>query len=154
MPDLQEPDFIQIGKISIVNPTRRFPLGQYIKVGPDVGIMFPAVPFGPVGARMTEALDKLLKLFQERQDLVNNLQAGQQAVEGEESSAYKKLLTDLEPVALEFYEAGLRINYPVQKNGNDPVPWIKENLPVSFSLLRKLIEAAQGETVDADTFPG
>lgn len=174
---LVEPEFDLVKDIEVVRPDNtRFPTGQYMALTPRLGIWWPPVPYGPKGVEMGAALDSILKLVRDTQEIPQEIASFQNRLseakaaqlaggkgfdkEGnaeaileltqkieEKMPTVTKIYERASGPAMELYRAGLKFNYKPET-----IDWIEENAPVSPAILHKLISGAQGDVVDEGMF--
>lgn len=140
MPNVEqrEPEMIEVNGVYVIKPTAKYPLGQYITLTPEFGVIWPAIIFGPRGLEYSAALDAVLVMGQKYR--------GRTADETDDLQL-KEAFAQMTDVALQFFRAGLKVNYD-----QNAVDFILENFPPSVETIYKLTEAAGGERVDEEIF--
>jgi hypothetical protein len=158
MTDVFEPTMMRIGDVEVVEPTERIPIGQYVLISAGFGVQFPAIPFGKRGVTLRSAMKEMLDAL----NVVSNGADGavgdteklsaMDPAEREASIATLSATLDAARSLMDekveaFYSTGLRYNYDAKT-----ADWILEKLPITSNTLPKLIQVAQGEDVDTDSF--
>jgi len=143
---MKEPEFDEINGIDVVQPEMRFPIGQYIALGPKVGVLFPSVPFNKRGRPMRSALNTCEKMLF---TLMNTNDAGIEAMLKKDTLELDHLWDEIQEAVMQLFKAALEINYLPET-----VEWIVENIMVDMGATRKMLLVARGEQVDADIFRG
>lgn len=144
--DATEPDVILVNDIEIIKPTARFPIGQYILLGPNVGVMFPSIPVGPKGTQMGQLFEKLAKKIVALQKQALEAVKDTGSMEQESLVDY---LTEISEDSIALFRVGMLINYT-----EAITDWVIENIPLDIQVMRKINTVCQGDVVDADTFSG